>query len=305
MLRIPQQEAGLDTQNRPIRVIGVDPDAQLLDLPELDPSPGATRSLVGELKQLGRALFDRRSKPNPERRSEPIFGPLAPGVETDLLGRRIHIAGTFELGSDFGAEGTLIVSADTFALWLRRPYTLGDPFSEVELGLVRLVPGADRSAVQDRIRDAFPEGDVEVLTRDELMAREKRFWLDYTPIGYVFGLGMVMGFVVGMVICYQILSSEVMDHLPEYATLKALGYSNRYLSKVVLQQALLMAGAGYLLGVLISNLLYCLLAWLTGLPMRLSLGRLGLILGLTILMCSLSGLLALRKVQEADPAEVF
>jgi putative ABC transport system permease protein len=304
VLRIPDP-ANPGIPSRPIRVLGIDPDAYLLDLPELNPAPGSPRSLAAELKQDGRALFDRRSRPNPERPSEPIFGPLRPGVETDLAGRRIRVVGYVELGSDFAAEGTLIVNTDTFVKLLRRPYTYADPYGEVEIGLVRLVQGADRAVVQERIRATMPEGDVTVLTRDELIEREKRFWLDNTPIGFVFGLGMMMGFVVGTVICYQILSSEVMDHLAEYATLKAIGYPNRYLSKVVLQQALVMAGSGFVLGLFLSSLLYSLLAWATGLPMRFTPGRVGLILVLTVVMCVLSGLLALRKVQEADPAEVF
>ena len=92
------------------------------------------------------------------------------------------------------------------------------------------------------------DGDVDVLTRDEMVAREKWFWWTNTPIGFAFGAGVVLGFVVGMVICYQILASDVADHLPEYATLKAIGYPNRYLSLVVLQESLILAAAGFVPG---------------------------------------------------------
>src|SRR5262249_4124368 len=120
----------------------------------------------------------------------------------------------------------------------------GALYSGVELGLVRLEEGADLAATQRALRTALDEGDVEVLTVPELMDREKRFWLHQTPIGFVFGFGMVMGFIVGTVICYQILASDVADHLPEYATLKAIGYSNGFVRRVVLQEALLLAAAG-------------------------------------------------------------
>jgi putative ABC transport system permease protein len=146
---------------------------------------------------------------------------------------------------------------------------------------------------------------MDVLTIDELMEREHRFWLDNTPIGFVFGLGMALSFIIGMVICYEILSSDVADHLAEYATLKAIGYPNRYLSAVVLRQALLMAATGFLPGVVISWVIYRWLGYLTSLPMWMTPGRVGFVLGLTVLMCAGSGLLALRKAQELDPAEVF
>jgi putative ABC transport system permease protein len=305
LVRNPDESPGKRPPSRPIRVIGIDPDAYLLKFPELDPAPGAVRSHVNELRQLGRALFDRGGKTNIDNHSKSIFGAMVPGAETDLAGQRIWIVGEVELGSDFGADGTLIMSEESFVELLRRPYSLGDPRAEVEFGLVRLDPAADRRAVQLNIRNAFPEGDLDVLTIDELMEREHRFWLDNTPIGFVFGLGMGLSFVIGMVICYQILSSDVADHLAEYATLKAIGYRNRYLSMVVIQQALLMAASGFLPGVGISWVIYRYLSYLTALPMWMTPGRIGVVLGLTVLMCVGSGLFALRKAQEVDPAEVF
>jgi putative ABC transport system permease protein len=143
------------------------------------------------------------------------------------------------------------------------------------------------------------------LTRDQLVDRERQFWQNNTPIGYVFGFGMAMGFVVGLIICYQILASEVSDHLPEYATLKAIGYPATYLSAVVLHQGLLMGWTGFVPGLLLSRVLYSLIERWTGLPMNLSAGQIGATFLITVVMCTGSGLLALRKVQEADPAEVF
>jgi putative ABC transport system permease protein len=304
LVRNPDEVPEKRPPNRPIRVIGVDPEAYLLKFPDLDPAP-TTRSHVNELKQFGRALFDKGCKTNINNRSESIFGVMAPGVETDLAGQRIHIVGEIDLGSDFGADGSLIMSEDSFVELLRRPYTLGDPRAEVELGLVRLDPDADRKSVQQMVRNAFPEGDLDVMTIDEFTERERRYWLDNTPIGFVFGLGMALSFVIGMVICYEILSSDVADHIAEYATLKAIGYRNRYLSMVVLQQALLMTLSGFLPGVGVSWIIYQWLSYMTSLPMWMTPGRIVFVLGLTVLMCAGSGLLALRKAQEVDPAEVF
>jgi putative ABC transport system permease protein len=305
LVRNPAERPEQRPPNRPIRVIGIDPEAGLLKFPALDAAPGAPRSHVKELQQSGRALFDRAGKTSIHNRSESVFGAIVPGIETDLAGQRIRIVGEVDLGSDFGADGTLIMSEESFAKLLRRPYFPGDPRTEVEIGLVRIDADAELGVVQQKIRKAFPEGDLDVLTIDELMERERRFWLDNTPIGFVFGLGMLLSFIIGMVICYQILSSDVADHLAEYGTLKAIGYPNRYLSKVVFQQALFMAAAGFLPGVGISWVIYRYLGYLTALPMWMTPGRVAFVLGLTLLMCAGSGLLALRKAQKLDPAEVF
>jgi putative ABC transport system permease protein len=138
-----------------------------------------------------------------------------------------------------------------------------------------------------------------------MIAREKWFWWTNTPIGFAFGAGVLLGFIVGTVICYQILATDVADHLPEYATLKAIGYTNRYLSLVVLQEALILAGAGFAVGMPATLGIYRLLTTITGLPMLMTPVRGGLIVLLTFAMCAASGLLAIRKVKKVDPADVF
>jgi putative ABC transport system permease protein len=174
----------------------------------------------------------------------------------------------------------------------------------VEIGLLRCTAGADPAVVKQSVRQELPL-DVDVYTKDEFVGKERDYWQAYTPIGFVFGLGTALGFIVGLVICYQILSTDVADHVAEYATLKAIGYSNRFLSIVVLQEALWLSVISFILGLAIAGLLYAWLENSTGLPMHLTLGRVELILVLTVVMCAASGILALRKVQAADPAEVF
>jgi putative ABC transport system permease protein len=305
MLQSAPTAEGSHEPRRPIRVVGIDPDAFLLNFPALDPAPNAPGSCVQELKLADRVLFDAECKRQMEQHQLPIYGPLVPGSRTELAGHEVWVAGTFDMGSDFGADGTLIVSTDTFERLLRRPFPQFGMLDQVDVGLVRLEPGADRLAVRDALRALFTAGDVDVLTIDEMAARERQYWLDSTPIGFVFGFGVFMGFLVGTMICYQILSSDVADHIAEYATLKAIGYPNRFINGVVLQQALLLALGGFLPGLLVSAVIYRALVWLTDLPLRLTPGRIGLILGLTVAMCVASGLLALRKVRTVDPAEVF
>jgi putative ABC transport system permease protein len=147
--------------------------------------------------------------------------------------------------------------------------------------------------------------DVHIQTKQEFIDQELRFWRDNTPLGYMFGLGAALGFVVGIVICYQILYTDIVDHLPQFATLKAIGYRNRFVRRVVLHEALLLSFLGHVPGLGMSYLLYGMLAGATGLPLHLPPERVLLLAGLTIAMCTVSGILAARRVMTADPAEVF
>jgi putative ABC transport system permease protein len=290
---------------RSLRVIGLEPNDEPLLIPELDPAPGRPGSLAAALNEPGTALYDRHSMPDRTRPTGSLFGPLEPGLETELAGRRLRLIGGFELGIDFNSEGTLIVNRETFANLLRLPYYPGDPFDQIQIGLIRTEPGASVADVQRHLRETLADGDVEVLTKEELLEREKDYWRDETPIGFVFGLGVAIGFLVGIVICYQILSSDVADHLAEYATLRAIGYPGRYLNLVVFQEGLLLALGGFLPGLALSAVMYWYLHAETGLPLRLTVWRAAYIFVLTVAMCSVSAWLALRKAREADPAEVF
>ena len=175
--------------------------------------------------------------------------------------------------------------------------------SEVDIGLISLKPGADVEQVREQLAAGLPN-DVKVLTLEGFAEIEKNYWAS-TGIGFIFGLGVVVGFIVGIVIVYQILYSDVSDHLPEYATLKAIGYSDRYLLGVLTQEALLLAILGYIPGFILSFGLYQVAYAATLLPIAMTLERAGSVLVLTIIMCSVSGAIAMRKLRSADPADVF
>ncbi|OWK36811.1 ABC transporter permease DevC [Fimbriiglobus ruber] len=295
------------TPSRAVRVIGLDPDAYLLSVPELDPDD--PRFVGDKLQVPGTALFDRRTRADDEVPGQSVFGPLAVGTTTELAGRTITLVGSVEIGADFTTDGYLIVSTQTFADILRVPYTPGAPLADVDLGLIRLTPGADLEAVRAELKTVLAKGtdepDVDVLTVAEYTARDQAFWLSNTPIGFAFGFGMFMGFAVGMVICYQILSGDVADHLPEYATLKAMGYRNSFLAWVVLQEALVLAVLGFVIGFGISWAAYGQVSDYTGMPLRMSVDRAVSVFVATVGMCVTSGLIALGRLLRADPADVF
>ena len=290
------------TQTRRVRVVGIEPESGVFNLPGVSPSDWK------KLQEPWAVFYDRSSRRHPDtarHAGETVFGPLGVGVTTELAGKDITLVGAFDLGFDFSCDGTLIASESTFAGRIRELTNPIHPLDAVDLGSIKLVPRANVRYVQRSLQSLYPEGDVLILTRDEMIVREHLFWWTNTPIGFAFGAGVVLGFVVGLVICYQILASDVADHMPEYATLKAIGYPNRYLSWVVLQEALILAFAGFIPGLIITAVLYLVLADMTGMPLRLSIARVMLIFTLTVAMCAASGSLAVRKAKQVDPADVF
>jgi putative ABC transport system permease protein len=169
---------------------------------------------------------------------------------------------------------------------------------------IRLKPGKDADRVRDAMAEYLPD-DVLVLTKQQFVQREKDYWNSATPIGYIFAFGAIMGFVVGAIIVYQILFADVSEHLNEYATLRAIGYRNRFVSGIVLQEAAILAVLGYVPGVAIVYWLYGKAATATNLPLYITQERATTVFLMTLTMCALSGLMAVRKVRRLDPADVF
>jgi putative ABC transport system permease protein len=212
--------------------------------------------------------------------------------------------GTFELGINSQSNGNLIMS-DRNLLKIfpdRAGATLGE--NAVTIGVLRIRPGADLVRLRASLQAALP-ADVRVLTRDEFIAKERDFWDHVAPVGTVFSIGVVMGFIVGCVICYQVLFADISDRIGEFATLKAMGYSNFKLFRVVVLQGVYLALLGYLAGLVVSILLFHWVHEATGLPLDLSRNDPLRILGLSVVMCVLSGAYAAKKLLSVDPAQLF
>ena len=210
-----------------------------------------------------------------------------------------RVQGLFEMGTSFGIDGSLLTSDLNFLRMVPKR-----PEGEIDLGLISLREGADPRAVRDALTREL-EGDVLILTREDFTERELAYWSSTTPIGFVFGFGAIMGLVVGAIIVYQILFADISQHLREYATLKAMGYSGAFLQRVVLEEALYLSLLGFVPGILATTGLYRITSQATQLPLELNLVRASFVLGLTMAMCTVAGLIALRQVRSADPAEVF
>ena len=275
---------------RNVLALGVDPADDVL-------RTGGVAENLPRVQQRDVVLFDGASRPE----QGPIAARFARGetIETEVNDHLVRVGGIFTMGPSFGIDGSILTSVDNFIrIFPNRSRT------QIDLGLITIHPGLDPAAMRDRIAGLLPD-DVLVLTRADFIRREKAYWNSATPIGYVFAFGAVMGFVVGTIIVYQILFADVSDHLPEYATLRAMGYSNGFVSGVVVQQAVILAVLGFLPGLAASLLLYRSAAAATQLPLALTVERGAAVLALTIAMCAISGLIALRKVRALDPAEIF
>ena len=274
---------------RPILVFGTDPANPGFNLPEVDKN-------IDRLKMLNRVLFDRAGRP--EYGIVPIFE--AEGtVETEVNDRLIEVVGMFSLGASFTADGTAIVSDSTFLqIFPERSV------DRIEVGLVKVKSNADLERVKLGLTEQLSEG-VRVLTVEEFANLEKAYWANSTAIGFIFSLGAAVGFIVGIVIVYQILYTDVSEHLPEYATLKAMGYTDGYLIEVLIQESLLLAVLGFIPSFFIASGLYSLAKGATLLPIAMTVNRAVLVSILTIIMCTASGIVAMRKLQTADPADIF
>jgi putative ABC transport system permease protein len=176
--------------------------------------------------------------------------------------------------------------------------------SSISVGLIEVQPGADRNLVVAGLK-AHLKDDVKVLTREEFIEFENDFWRRNSPIGFIFNLGVSMGFSVGVILVYQILSTDVNTHVREYATFKAMGYRNLYLLGVVFEEAVILAMLGFIPGTVVSLGLYYLTRNATNLPMYMTALRALQVLILTVIMCAISGAIATRKLRSADPADMF
>jgi putative ABC transport system permease protein len=276
---------------RPILVFGADPNHQSFTLE-------AITSQMDSLKKLNHVLYDQAGRPE--------YGAIKTLLQTSnplsvqLEKKEVKVTGIFSLGASFAADGNVISSDSTFLNIFR-----GRQAHEVDVGMIKLKPDANPEQVKAQLQSLFPEKEIRVFTRGEFARREKDYWANSTAIGFIFNLGVTVGFVVGVVIVYQILYSDVSDHLPEYATLKAMGYQDRYLVGVLLQEAIILGVLAFIPGFAISWGVYHLAQGATMLPIRMTLERAITVFILTLIMCLGSGAIALNKLRKADPADIY
>lgn len=275
---------------RSILVVGFEPYQPLLNV------EGVAEQLE-KLRQTDDVLFGRYSRPE--------FGNVADALDNgkqyfvEVNRRRMQVTGLATIGASFANDGTIITSDLNFLRIF--PSRKAE---QIDVAALRIKDGADVQKVKAELEKSI-SSDLRVMTKNEFSDFEQNYWTGATPIGFIFKFGALFGFIVGVIITYQIIYTDVSNHLPEYATLKAMGYSNSFLTVVVFKQAFYLAIFGFIPSYFVAQVLYILAGRGANLELNLTIERAVFILVATLVMCFASGLIAVRKLKKADPADIF
>lgn len=273
-----------DQLARDVFVIGFNPAEGLFNVPQVDQQSDL-------LRQPDTILVDKATRPS--------FGPLEKGRRIELEQRSVQIGGVYTLGTGFLALGIALTSDVNFVrIFPNRS------LNQVNLGLLILKPGADPDQTAIELRRILP-ADTQVFTRNELYQHETGHWVTRTSTGLIFGFGALVAMVVGLVILNQTLSTQITRQLPQYATLKAMGYTDTQLGGIVMTLATIMATVSYVPALALSVVIYDLVTRATLLPIEMTVGRMLTVLAIAWSMSALSALFALRILRRADPVELF
>jgi putative ABC transport system permease protein len=265
-------------------VVGFDPASDVF-------IPDSINRQTAALDRLDTVLVDSATRP--------MFGPLDTGRVVEIGDRTVTIGGQYELGTGFMGLGVALTSTANFArLFPQRGSAI------VNLGAIRLKPGVDPARAASDLQKLAGTG-TKVFTRQELDAQETAYWTTRTSVGIIFGSGLLISLVVGVMIVYQIVSTQVGRQLPQFATLKAIGYRDRGLAATVSTMSLLIVIAGFIPAVAAALGLYSLIRQQTLLPVMMSEMRLLAVFAAALGMAVVSALLSVRVLRRADPADVF
>ncbi|MFZ9535385.1 MAG: ABC transporter permease DevC [Vulcanococcus sp.] len=276
-----------------LRVIGYDPDQRVLNLP-----PVLEQSQL--LKTPNYVLFDALGN----RNCGPIAAAVTSNGSQELIlsdfSKTFRAVGLFKLGSTFAADSNLISSDSTAIQLAYRQINTG----EISMGLIRLARNADLARIQLKLKQMYGS-ELQVLTKEELIEQERNYWNTASSFGVIFGFGTIMGLLVGGVVVYQVLYTDVSDHLKEYATLKAMGFANNFILILVVQEAFLLGVSAFIPATLISAGMYAFLTSASGIRIEMTSGKTALVGILTLSVCAISSAIAIRRLKDADPASVF
>ncbi|MCP9792836.1 FtsX-like permease family protein [Vulcanococcus limneticus Candia 3F8] len=262
-------------------------------------TPFADREIQAQqhlLDQPGRILYDRLSRPE--------FGPVQNNFQAgrDVIAfvgdERLRVAGLVNLGPSFGYDASFITSTTTFE------DIFADDSRSIELGLIKLKRGSSLQQALKEMRPLLP-ADTSLISKKQLIDNEKSYWNTSKPIGFAFAFCALMSLAVGGMMVYQLLYTDVGHHLPSYAILLSIGYRRSSLERIIFEQGLILCLLGFPIALLSSHFLHIFVRNYTSLPMRMSTDVTLTTLLLIVAMCSTSALLAMNKLKDADPSELF
>jgi putative ABC transport system permease protein len=273
-----------DRKIRDIFIMGVDPDKGVFNVPGI-------RAKADALKAADVLIVDTMSRP--------AYGHRHTGTAVEINERKMTIVGDYTLGTGFLGLGIMVVSDINFVRVFPKKN-----LDQVSVGLIRLKPGADANAVAQKLRAAMPD-DARVFTRAEFTAHEQGYWLNATSTGLVFGFGTAVAGIVGLAILFQTLSTMILRNLPEYAVLKAIGYTDRYLTEIVVNQAVLIVSVAFVPAVIATYGLYDVARDATKLSIFMTTPRIVVVLATTLAASIAGGILTNRVLKRADPVDLF
>jgi putative ABC transport system permease protein len=274
-----------------LTTFGIDPSKPDFVAPEI----------AGDLPLLevqGAALIDRLAR-GLSRDEAAAIRPQSP-IAFETQGRTLTAYSTFAGGGGFGGDGFMIVSDQTFlSLFAARRSAAPDHI------LLRLRPGADAQATVLRLRSLISDPALRIRTYVDAAQEELTYQQTKRPTGIIFGFGVLIGVLVGIVIVYQVLSTDVADHLREYATFKAMGYGQGFFIGIVLEEALILGTFGFLPGVTVGATILMVMGKVTSLPLAVTWSMALTVFIGTVVFSALSGVIATRRLAAADPADLF
>jgi putative ABC transport system permease protein len=275
--------------NRNVYVVGASRSGSMFVNPEW-------QRKVRALREPDQVLFDAHSRPE--------FGPIGAlfrsgPVATEIANQRTRIVGTFDMGASFSADGTIFTTDEGFArIFPHRRAGL------VDIGLIHVRKSADTERVVEALRRALPD-DVLVMAHQALNEREQTYWRGTTPAGFIFKTVLLISLVVGCVSVYQILSSDIAENLRQYATLKAIGYSDRYFIRLTFEKAWLLTSLAYPVGFVIAAAVYVAATHLTLVPLVMTSLRVLSVYAILLAAAFVAGVLAMNRLRHADLSELF
>lgn len=270
---------------------GVDPAQPRFIAPEI-------LAKAGTLQLQNAGLLDRFSR-GLTRDEAAAIRPQTP-LSFEVSGTTLTLYDTFAGGGGFGGDGYMMVSDQTF-LNLFPARSSGAP----DHILLQVAPGADPDAVAGRLHGLISDKTLRIRSYQAAAAEDLAYQQTKRPTGIIFGFGVIIGVLVGIVIVYQVLSTDVADHLREYATFKAMGYRHRFFLGIVFEEALILGILGFIPGFIVATALLTGMAKATTLPLQMTPSMAAMVFFGTIVACSLSGAIATRRLAAADPADLF
>ena len=276
--------SGEDGKAPDVFVIGLDPQDRIFTSEDIN-------------RQL--AVLDRADTAIVDSMTRSMFGPLTTGRVVDINGDKVKIGGDYVLGTGFMGLGVILVSTQNFVRLF--PYR---KLGQVNLGLIQLKQGVDPDRAAASLRQLLGS-DVQIFTRPKLEAHETAYWTTRTSVGLLFGSGLIVSFIVGVMVVYQILATQVSRQLPQFATLKAVGYGDRFLNGTVITMALLIVLAGFFPALVAALGIYAVIREETLLPVEMSGTRIAIVFAATLAMAAASALLSMSSLRRADPADLF